>query len=163
MFKHLTVLLAAALLAAPVAASSDHPNMDANAIRAQQQQIRSEAQARSGRYAKLSPKQQRELAHQQDRVMQLLGSNVARTTDLSEVDQVALFNSLEAIEAIVNNAEDERLVCERHKPVGTNRPRTVCRTAAQRAAAREASQERVIERTQTCIRGSSDVSGGGCG
>lgn len=163
MFKHMALALALALTMTTLAAASDHPNLDAGTIRAQQQQIRSDAQARTGRYAKLSSKQQRELTQQQDRVMQLLGSDVKKTTELSELDQVALFNSLEAIEAIVNNAEDERLVCERHKPVGTNRPRTICRTAAQRAAAREASQDRVIERTQTCFKGSSDVSGGGCG
>jgi hypothetical protein len=163
MFKQIALALTLALMMAPVAAASDHPNLDAGTIRTQQQQIRSEAQARTGRYAKLSPKQQRELMHQQDRVMQLLGSDVANTTELSELDQVALFNSLEAIEAIVNNAEDERLVCERHKPVGTNRPRTVCKTAAQRAAARQASQDRVIERTQTCFKGSTDVNAGGCG
>lgn len=158
----LSILLAVALLAAPAAESADQSNLDASAIRTQQQQIRADAMARKGPYAKLSPKQQRELQHQQDRVSQLLRSDVQQTTELPETDQVALFNALEAIEAIVNNAEDERLVCERHKPVGTNRPRTVCKTAAQRAAQRDASQERVIERTQTCFRNGSSF-GGGCG
>lgn len=158
----LFLVLATALLVSPMAASVDKSNLDANAIRAQQQQIRADAMARKGPYAKLSPKQQRELQHQQDRVSELLGNDVQKTTELSEIDQVALFNSLESIEAIVNNAEDERLVCERHKPVGTNRPRTVCKTAAQRAAQRDASQERVIERTQTCFKDGGSLNGG-CG
>ena len=56
---------------------------------------------------------------------------VGSTTDLPEKDQITVFNSLEAIEAIVNQAEEERMVCTRVKPVGSNRPETVCKTVAQ--------------------------------
>lgn len=122
---------------ASAAFASDHPSLETDKIRAQQQQIRADAQARSGRYAKLSPKQRSELAHQQDRVEELLRSDVKQTTDLNEYDQIALFNSLESIESIINNAEDERMICERHKPTGSKRPVTTCRTAAQRKAERE--------------------------
>lgn len=151
-----------ALMVAVFSVGANQANLDASAIREQQKQIRADAEAGKGRYAKLSPKQRQELFHQQERVGQLLDANVQNTTELPESDQVALFNALESIEAIVNNAEKERMICERHKPVGTNRPRTVCRTAAQRAAERDASQERVIERTQTCFKGSTDPNGG-CG
>src|SRR5690606_28003292 len=63
----------------------------------------------------------------------------ASTTELSPGDQVALFNDLEEISALVNKAEDERMICERTRPIGSNRPVSVCKTVAQRRLEREQS------------------------
>jgi phosphoenolpyruvate carboxylase len=144
-------------------AATGQQNLDADAIREQQKQIRADVEARKGIYRRLNEAQRTRLLQQQDKVDGLLPGNVQATTELSEADRIALFNALETIEAIVNNTGDERMVCERHKPTGSKRPTTVCKTVAQRKAEREAGQQRVIERTQSCFQGSADPLTGGCG
>ena len=135
--------------------ASSNENLDANAIRAQQAAIQADAMARTGRYKDMSDSNLQALRQHQELVAAMLG-NVNMTTELSEVDQIAVFNELEAISAIINRAEDERMVCERYRPVGTNRPTTVCRTVAQRRADKELA-EQSLRRDSRCA----DSSGSG--
>lgn len=140
--SNIRIVLATALLVLAtqsVAAATNHPNLDADAIRAQQKQIRSDAEARKGPYKRLGEDKATLLKTHQDRVDQLLGADVRNTTELNEADQIALFNALESIESIVNDAEDNRMICERYKPTGSKRPKTVCMTVAERKAVREES------------------------
>ncbi len=136
-------VLAALLLPGAVAAS-DAPqivvNTDARAIVAQQQEIREDAVAGKGVYGDLSERDRRRLMAEQDKVLALLEGK-ERSTELSQIDQTALFNSLESISAIVNQAEDERMVCERVRPTGSNRAERVCMTVAQRREAARRSQQ----------------------
>lgn len=74
-------------------------------------------------------------------------SDIGQTTELSEAEQLQLFTALGHISAIVNRAEDERLVCRRHRPTGSNRPATVCRTVARLRADREAGDNDTGRRT----------------
>lgn len=143
-----TLLFLLATLSTPALAGGT-ANTDAQAILAQQQEIRTEATSKKGRYRDMNDTSRKQLLDHQDRVQKLL-INVSDTTQLGEHDQIALFNSLEAIEAIVNKAEDERLVCERLKPSGSNRTQTVCRTVAERRADQQHSEE-ALRRNQTCI------------
>jgi hypothetical protein len=124
-------------------------NMDAGAIRAQQAQIRTDVVARTGRYAKLSEAQRQDLLAKQDVVNRLLEGRSA-ITDLPESDRISVFNALEAISAIINNEEDDRMVCKRHKPVGSNRPQTVCKTVAQLRAEQRSVQADEGRRTLEC-------------
>lgn len=146
-----TWLFVAALVTAGgvVHASNDHPHLQADAIRTQQTEIRAAAQAGKGRYKDLPAARKDELFQRQDRVASLLG-DVNVTTELNQHDQIQLFNELEAISAIINKAEDDRLVCRRHKPVGSNRPTTVCRTVAQMRAASDAAAKDIRLRNLEC-------------
>ncbi|HZH43200.1 MAG TPA: hypothetical protein VEY50_03835 [Lysobacter sp.] len=123
---------------------------DLAAILEQQQQIRAEATGRKGRYGSLDEKKRQALFDHQDKVTRLLEGKRS-VDDLSQTDRIAVFNSLEAIESIVNDAEDDRMVCERVKPVGSNRPKTVCMTVAERRAAREAANH-MHRRDQACVK-----------
>jgi multidrug resistance efflux pump len=127
------------------AGAQHHPNTDAAAIRAQQSQIRSDAQARIGRYKDMSETKRLKMFEHQDRVEHLT-AGISQTTELGENDQIVLFNALEAIEALVNQAENERMVCRRIKPVGSNRPTTVCRTVAQLREDREEAERNMMRR-----------------
>lgn len=154
------VVLTFGLLAtASISSANDHPNLNANAIREQQTQIRSDAEARKGRYKDLSEAKRTELFARQDKVSALL-KDVQITTELKERDQIELFNALESIQAIVNAAEDNRLICERKRPVGTNRTQTVCRTVAQRRAERESIERDTGRRTIECSEATMGL--GGC-
>jgi len=109
---------------------------DAAAIVAQQNQIRNDAQSRSGRYQDLAAADRERLLRTQERVLERLAGRT-KTTELPRIEQVALFNDLEEISGIVNKAEDERMICERTRPIGSNRPVSVCKTVAQRREERE--------------------------
>jgi len=137
-----TVLLFGVASALSVTAAESVSNQDAKAIRTQQAQIRMNAETRVGIYKDLSEAKRQDLFQRQS-IVQRLTADVASTNELSESDQMELFNQLEAIEAIVNSAEDDRMVCQRIKPVGSHRNQTICKTVAQRRAEREAAQNGV--------------------
>ena len=144
------IAILVAFMSAP-AVAGEAIGTDSLAILAQQQDIRAKAAARKERYRDLEEPRIRELLANQDTVIRLL-AGTARTTELPERDQIAVFNALEAIEAIVNQAEDERLVCERYKPVGSNRTQTMCKSVAQRRDEQEG-VEGTRRRDQRCVDG----------
>lgn len=130
-------------------------NTDARAIVAQQHEIREKALAGVGRYGDLDERDRRRLLSEQDKVLRMLEGK-ERSTELSEIDQMNLFNALESIWAIVNQAEDERIVCERVRRTGTNRAQRVCMTVAQRRENAERSRrsfDDVRSNTHKCDRG----------
>jgi hypothetical protein len=141
------------LMLSQAALANDHPNLDAQAIVAQQNSIRAEVRAGAGRYKGLEADKRDDLFARQDRVMRLL-TGKTNTTELSEADQIAVFNDLEGISAIINKAEDDRMICQRSKPVGSNRPKTVCLTVQQRREANEAAANQLNYRDQQCFKSS---------
>lgn len=151
--------LFAAATAIPAAASPSAQSLDADAIRSQQAEIRTQALAREGRYAGMAEARRQQLLNEQSTVLRLLDGKRA-ITDLPEKDRIAVFNSLEAISAIINNEDDERMVCRRHKPVGSNRPTTICKTVAQLAAERRSVESDEGRRTLECSEAT--MGPGGC-
>lgn len=150
-----SLFIALALLGASAIASEPRQVLvetDAAAILAQQQEIREDAAAGKGRYKGMKPEQRDQLAREQDTVQRLL-SGRGRTTELPQAAQLELFNALEAISAIVNKAEDDRLVCRSHKPTGSNRKITTCQTVAQIRAQRERDAQTLQRRDQQCTDG----------
>ncbi len=133
------------MLSAPSAFANTPESLDAQAIRTQQAKIRSDAEAGTGRYASLDKRKRAELFSRQDRVLLLIGG-IEVTTELDETRRIALFNELEAIGAIVNFDDDDRLICERIRPVGSNRPTTLCKSVAQRRLERERAQTDIVRR-----------------
>ncbi|TKS53135.1 hypothetical protein E4582_13200 [Luteimonas yindakuii] len=125
---------------------------DAAAIVAQQHEIRQAAQQRSGRYKDMAGADRERLLQAQERVLGRLDGR-SSTTELPRNDQVALFNDLEEISALVNKAEDDRMVCERSRPIGSNRPVSVCKTVAQRREERERALESRGSRDARCVGG----------
>ncbi len=131
---------------------------DAAAIVAQQSEIRQAAQQRSGRYKDMAGADRDRLLRTQDRVLGRLDGRTS-TTELPRADQVALFNDLEEISALVNKAEDDRMICERSRPIGSNRPVSVCKTVAQRREERERSLESRGPRDARCAGGACPQTG----
>ena len=46
-------------------------------------------------------------------------------------DQLHLYNLQEHVNGLLTHSDSNRLVCERHAPVGTNIPQTTCRTVGE--------------------------------
>lgn len=121
-------------------------------IHAQQVQLRQEALAGQGRFKDLGAAEREALVAKQDRFLALTMGRQS-LDELSMDDRMSAINTLEAINATITRAEDERLVCERIKQVGSHRPTRVCRTVAELREARQAAEKLMEERPacgQTC-------------
>jgi len=126
-FKALLLVLA---LAAPAMGSASGKVLQFDDIRTQQAEIREGVTAHSGRYKNLSQSTRTELLVRQAEVLALIkGKQIP--DDLSQEQRTEVFNHLEWIEAAINDSQDERLICEQRKTIGSNRRQRVCRTAAQ--------------------------------
>ncbi len=139
-FRLVSAAVLALALAAPAAfASVDSRVLMLDDIRAQQTQIRDGVESRSGRYKDLSTSQRDELLSKQARMLQTIEGKHS-TEDLNPQQKTEVFNTLEYIEAVVNNAADERMVCERRPVLGSTRKERVCKTASQWREEREAAR-----------------------
>ena len=122
----------------------------ADLIRDQQAAIRADATAKRGRFADMDQATRDRLLQTQDKVLALLDGK-SSSKELSVPDQLLLFNSLEEISAIVNTAEDGRMVCERVRRVGSHRTENICKTVAQRRAERQQSRDAIDRRDTRCL------------
>lgn len=133
----LSMLVAFAAHAGPGAGPA---SAEFEAIRAQQSQIRRDATARKGVFGDMPERTLRELLQRQDSVLQAIEGKQS-AAELTESARLDVFNSLEWIEAAINRAEDDRMVCEQVATVGSNMKKRVCRTAAQARLERERARE----------------------
>ena len=114
--------------------------LQVGAVVAQQMQIRDDVMAQKGRYKDMSADKRVELLSKQAALLTMLeGKKTA--ADLTAEQQMQAFNTLEWIEAAVNNADDERMVCRREKTLGSTRTTRVCRTVAQEREAKDRARE----------------------
>jgi len=131
-----------------LAGSASASGMDAKkplavaAITEQQAQIRSEVQAGTGRYKDMSPAKRSELLAKQQKLLATLDGKVS-ADDLTDAQRTEVFNTLEWIEAAVNNDEDDRMVCTYERTIGSNRKARVCKTEAQIRQQQDESRRRV--------------------
>ena len=140
-----------AMTSLAVMAAADPQQLTIRDIVTQQTQLRAQVNAGKGAFRDLSKPERQALVERQDRVLQMLGG--AQTLEEMPPDQRAVvFNELEWIKAAVTTAEDERMVCEYTRVVGSNRPTSVCMTAKAQREYREAAQNslRVQKKCDEC-------------
>jgi len=124
----ITLLLVAGMFASGAMAAA--APLELNQIRTQQQQIRSEVIAGTGRYKDMPANTKTELLSKQDQLLKMIGDK-QDPDELSPDQRMQAFNTLEWIEATINRTEDERMVCTHEKRTGSNRTTTVCKTERQ--------------------------------
>lgn len=123
-----------------VLASADPQQLTIRDIVTQQTQLRAQVAAGKGAFKDMNKSERQALIERQDRVLSMLGG--AQTLDEMPPDQRAqVFNELEWIKAAVSQAEDDRMVCEYTRAVGSNRLQSVCMTAKKQRELRAATQE----------------------
>jgi|JI10StandDraft_1071094.scaffolds.fasta_scaffold356289_1 hypothetical protein len=104
------------------------PQPDFADLVAAQKVLRAEIKAGKQTFA---PDDQKALLKAQDVLFAIAQDNPA-DADLSESEWVKIFNAQEQINQIVTaSAADQRVVCRRERPTGSNRTRSVCLTVAQ--------------------------------
>ena len=133
------LFLAAIALVFSVSAHANQ-SLDIDKIVTQQREIRADVVAATGRYKKMPASKRQEILRKQDDLLRMLEGKET-SEDLSEEQRIAAFNSLEWIEAAINDEEGERMICRRERTIGSNRVTRTCRTEAQLAAERERARE----------------------
>jgi hypothetical protein len=129
-----TVALGATSLA--VMASADPQQLTIRDIVTQQTQLRAQVAAAKGAFKDMEKRDRVALMERQDRVIAMLGGSET-LDDMAPDQRTVVFNDLEWIKAAVTKAEDDRMVCEYTRAVGSNRMRSVCMTAKQQREHRE--------------------------
>jgi len=143
-FRFSQLILIAGLAASAIASANDG-SLKFDDIRSQQAEIRAAVIAKTGAYRDLPESTRVELLTRQTRVLSAIdGKQVA--DELTQEQRTGVFNDLEWIEAAINRAEDERMVCEYTRTIGSTRKQRVCRTAEQMRAQREAARDRMESR-----------------
>lgn len=138
--RYLFVLAAVLAMATafPAWAESASPSLDE--IRAQQTELRDAASAGDGIFKDYPRSDRKKLVEKQDAVLAMIeGKQTVEQLDAPV--RMDVFNRLEEIRALVENAEDSRMVCEYEKRIGTNMKTRVCRTVAQQREQMRQAQE----------------------
>lgn len=104
----------------------------------------------------LSRSDKEKLSAAQGEIRQALAGK-ASMADLDDAAKLKVFNAHEQVIALVNRAENERMVCVQKKRLGSHRHQLECRTVAQIKEDRDAARNARL-RSGTC-----DPSLGSCG
>lgn len=120
-------------------------------VRNQQAQILAGVQAKSGIYASLTEREREQLLTRQARMLKMIEGK-QMSAELVEAEKIELFNTLEWIEAVVNHADDDRMVCERRTVVGSNLKQRVCMTIAQKRIASDLARENLTRGQEQALR-----------
>lgn len=138
-----TAILAVTLFASPAfAEGAGTIDSTPDQIRTAQDDLRKVVESKSGKYAYFTDEDRKDILSRQDRVLALIDGKTA-IAELSSEDRAALDKALADVRAAVARAEDNRLICERIKPVGSNRPENKCMTVGQRRKLREHGQSQM--------------------
>ena len=131
-----------------VLASADPNQLTIRDIVTQQTQLRAQVVAGKGAFKDMGKAERQQLVERQDRILQTLGG-VQTFEELPPDQRTVVFNDLEWVKAAVSQAEDDRMVCEYTRVVGSNRLQSVCMTAKAQREYRQNTQEQ-LRRTFKC-------------
>ena len=79
-----------------------------------------------GRYSNVSPEERQQLDRNLAQ-MQAMLDEYGAVSAMDQAHRVELFNAQEVVNTTLTHRDNERLVCERQAPTGSNIPRSTCR------------------------------------
>lgn len=140
-------LLAAALLALamPSAGAAAGSDIDPQRVHKEQTQLQLQVSKGQGAFKDIDTSLQKRILANQDRVLELVDGKQS-LDELSAEEREELSTTLGDIERLVTKAKDERQVCRKMRPTGSNRPQVVCMTAAQHREAQKRAREAIEKR-----------------
>lgn len=98
---------------------------------AEQTALRAEVAGKGRRFKDMEPAEREALIAKQDRLLELLAGR-SDIEELSAEQREEVHAALKTIDTTVARVEDDRMICERVKVVGSNRPQNKCMTVGQR-------------------------------
>jgi hypothetical protein len=139
-FLRLFACVIALAIVSPASIASDDPKqVSVRDIVTQQTRLREQAVAGKGAFKDMKRPDRAALIERQDRVIATLGATES-LDEMSPQARTDVFNDLEWIKAMVTKAEEERIICEYTRAVGSNRAVSVCMTAREHREYREGAQ-----------------------
>lgn len=105
-------------------------------IRAAQDALKAALDKKDGPYARYSESQRKTLREQQSTIYSLIDGKQS-TEDLGEDNRLRLANLLMAQKSQLEQAPEDKTICQRVKVLGSNRPKMQCVSEAQRERLRE--------------------------
>ena len=126
------------------AAAAEPPMLEQIVL--QQKEIRTDVLAGTGRYKDMPLVTKERLLSKQARLLDMIGDK-RYASELSKNQRVEAFNTLEWIEATINNDSDNRLVCAQERKIGSNRVVDVCRTERQINKDHDRARRQLVEGT----------------
>jgi hypothetical protein len=115
-------------------------------IRSAQADLRKAIETKANNYSHFTDAERKAIFAKQDEVNALIDGKTT-IDELGPNGKIALANALEGVKALVARAEDSRLICERVKPLGSNRPQNKCISVGERRRLREAAQRQGLKTT----------------
>ena len=140
----ISLLIAGLWIHDATAAAAEPPMLEQIVL--QQKEIRAEVLAGTGRYKDMAPVTKERLLSKQARLLDMIGDK-RYASELSKKQRIEAFNTLEWIEATVNNDPDNRLVCAQERKIGSNRVVDVCRTERQIKKDHDRARRQMVEGT----------------
>lgn len=129
--------LVAVLFSASVLADGNNELQASPAdIRAAQDTLRNNLEKRIGDYREYTNADRKALLQQQQAIYAALGDK-QRLEDMTDDEKAALALALKNMQTLMAQAEDNRMICERTKSVGSNRLQTKCISVGERRRLRE--------------------------
>ena len=129
-------------------AASDTETLDLGKLRSEQAEIASAASAGTGIYEGMSKSRREELLERQQRIMEATEGKQS-FDELDATQREAVSDDVAWIDRTIRDAQDNRMVCERRKTIGSNRKERVCMTVAQQREMRERARAQ-FERNGVC-------------
>ena len=105
-------------------------------IRAAQDALKAALEKKDGPYARYSESQRKTLREQQTSIYGLIEGKVS-LDDLGEDNRLRLANLLMSQKAQLEQKPEDKMVCERVKVLGSNRPKMQCMSESRREQLRE--------------------------
>lgn len=145
------ILAAAAFVALPLSAKDKvEPAVNANtkdAFQTVSAWVRAQMND-NGRYPNLSARERGTVETRLDEMGRLLDAR-GSVEQMSADEKMKMFNAQEEVNAILAKRDNERLICTQERPIGSNLPVKVCRTAGEVEARRRADRGAMDRRQAT--------------
>lgn len=119
---------------------------DAQQVVTQQRVIRQKIEGNDEQYSHLSGREKRELISRQDELLSVLQGR--EYGDLSDAERATVLDTREWISERTERRDDDRMVCERVRKIGSNRVERVCMTAGERDRQREQARQAMEKRSE---------------
>lgn len=114
-------------------------------IQKQQTALRAKAEAGDGEFKDMKASDRKDLVRRQTAVLDMIDGK-SSIDELNEHNRVFVFNELEWIRSTIAGADDDRIVCERSRPSGSNRVVRTCRSVAEQRRLREVAEKEMATR-----------------
>jgi hypothetical protein len=109
-------------------------------LRTAQDALKRDLSANKSEYGHLTQQEKQAILSKQAPIYAMIDGRTSFDT-LNDDDKRRLANAIEEVRALVAKAEDSRMICERVRVIGSNRPQNKCITAGERRRIREKAQQ----------------------